>query len=185
MTRSMLAIPAVGILLLASPFATAQKGQARGRGPSGPPITDHGRMKDRSNRPVNETADRSGTRKEKHLESSSRMTVGDKLDRNTHLASGLQSLFPPGTDLKEASSGFKNLGQFVAAAHVSKNLGIPFDQLKEKMTGETPVRLGEAIKELKPEASVKEELKKARNQTQEDLKQAETSQKLEESKNQQ
>src|SRR5262249_35123334 len=35
----------------------------------------------------------------------------------------------------EAAYGFKNLGQFVAATNVAKNLGIPFDQLKLKMTG--------------------------------------------------
>jgi hypothetical protein len=35
----------------------------------------------------------------------------------------------------QASYGFKNLGQFVAATNVSKNLGISFNQLKLQMTG--------------------------------------------------
>src|SRR5215467_2134220 len=35
----------------------------------------------------------------------------------------IQSLLPPNTDLKTAESGFKNHGQFIAALHVSHNLG--------------------------------------------------------------
>ncbi len=35
----------------------------------------------------------------------------------------------------QAAYGFKNLGQFVAATNVSRNLGIPFEQLKIQMTG--------------------------------------------------
>src|SRR5512136_1599780 len=57
-------------------------------------------------------------------------TPSELLAHNTKLSSKLQSLLPPGTNLQTASQGFKNLGQFVAAVHVSHNLGIPFDQLK-------------------------------------------------------
>jgi hypothetical protein len=42
-----------------------------------------------------------------------------------------------------AESGFKNHGQFIAALHVSKNLNIPFDQLKAKMTSSLPMSLGQ------------------------------------------
>jgi hypothetical protein len=56
--------------------------------------------------------------------------MSGQLMQNTQLASKLSSLLPPGTDLQTAASGFKNLGQFVAAVHVSHNLGIPFAQLK-------------------------------------------------------
>ena len=62
-------------------------------------------------------------------------SVSQRLTDNTKLASKLQSLLPAGTDLQQAAQGFKNLGQFVAAVHVSHNLGIPFDQLKARMTG--------------------------------------------------
>ena len=47
--------------------------------------------------------------------------------------------------------GFKNYGQYIAAKNVSDNLGIPFDALKAKMTGSSPVSLGQAIQELRPE----------------------------------
>jgi hypothetical protein len=68
------------------------------------------------------------------------------------LASNLQKLLPAGTNLDAAAAGFKNMGQFVAAVHVSNNLNIPFDQLKTKMTT-GHMSLGEAVHTLKPELS--------------------------------
>jgi hypothetical protein len=86
------------------------------------------------------------------------------------LASKLQGLLPAGTDLKTAADGFKNFGQFVAAVHVSQNLGIPFDQLKAKMTGPNPESLGKAISDLSPNADAKLEQKKAEKQAKDDEK---------------
>ena len=94
----------------------------------------------------------------------------DLLSQNTKLSSNLQSLLPEGTDVQQAASGFKNLGQFVAAVHVSKNLGIPFDDLKAKMA--TDSNLGKAIHELKPDADAKAEAKKAKQQANQDLNQS-------------
>jgi hypothetical protein len=92
-----------------------------------------------------------------------------KLAANTNLASKLQGLLPPGTNLQTAASGFKNLGQFVAAVHVSHNLGIPFDQLKAKMLGPPSESLGKAIHDLKPTADPKAETKKAESEAHQDL----------------
>ena len=92
---------------------------------------------------------------------SGRAPVGDQLARNTNLASHLQGILPAGTDVQKASAGFKNLGQFVAAAHVSHNLDIPFDTLKGKMTGTGAVSLGQAIHELKPAADANTEQRNA------------------------
>ncbi len=81
---------------------------------------------------------------------------------NSHQANGVSSdhakseKLPQGMDLKTTESGFKNHGQFIAALHVPKNVMIPFDQLKAKMTGvsvnaagqttnSTPMSLGKAI----------------------------------------
>src|SRR6184192_2166897 len=84
-----------------------------------------------------------------------------RIEQNPALKSKLQSMLPAGTDLKTAATGFRNQGQFIAALHVSKNLGIPFDQLKAKMTGSTPMSLGQAIHALKPNMSEKEADKEA------------------------
>src|SRR5262245_916369 len=87
-------------------------------------------------------------------------TPGDPLTRNTTLAAHVQKLVP-GVDLKTAASGFENLGQFVAAAHVSHNLDMPFDVLKAKMTGANAESLGKAIHELKPDVNSEKEADEA------------------------
>ena len=96
-------------------------------------------------------------------------SVSDRLEDNTKLASKLQSLLPPGTNLQQASQGFKNLGQFVAAVHVSHNLGIPWDQLRAKMIGPPSESLGKAIQALKPTANAKKEASKAERQAKQDM----------------
>lgn len=96
-------------------------------------------------------------------------TVSDKLSNNTQLAGKLQGLLPQGTNLQTAAQGFKNLGQFVAAVHVSHNLGIPFDQLKSQMVGPPKESLGKAIHALKPDANSKTETRTARKQAKQDI----------------
>ena len=98
----------------------------------------------------------------------------DVLSHNTAIAGKIKTL--TGQDATTACSGFKNLGQCVAAAHVAKNLDIPggFDALKAKMTGTGAVNLGKAIQALAPSADAKAETKKANQQASEDMKDAET-----------
>jgi hypothetical protein len=88
--------------------------------------------------------------------------------KNPKLESRLLALLPAGTNIQDASQGFKNWGQFVAAAHVSNNLGIPFADLKARMTGVVPggtvppttptttMSLGQAIQSLKGTATTPE-----------------------------
>src|SRR5260370_42533669 len=66
------------------------------------------------------------------------LSKNTKLDST--LTSNLQSkgLLPAGTGLKGACSGFKNLGQCVAAIHVSHNLKIPFRGMQSNITGTAP-----------------------------------------------
>ncbi len=88
---------------------------------------------------------------------------------NSKLSSNLQKLLPAGTTPQQACSGFRNLGQCVAAIHVSHNLGIPFSDLKNKMTGPNSVSLGKAIQDLKPASDPATERKKAEKQAQNDM----------------
>lgn len=97
-------------------------------------------------------------------------TASDLLTQNTRLSSNLQKLLPQGMTAQDACSGFKNLGQCVAAIHVSHNLDIPFADLKAKMTGSGSVSLGKAIETLKPGTNGKTESKKAQQQANQDLK---------------
>ena len=70
------------------------------------------------------------------------MTVPEHLAAQPQLSQRLQGMLPAGMTVDQAADGFKNLGQFVAAVNVSKNLGIPFDQLKAQVTGPSPKSLG-------------------------------------------
>ena len=100
--------------------------------------------------------------------------------KNPKLESRLLALLPPGTTVQDASAGFKNWGQFVAAVHVSNNLSIPFADLKTQMTGPNPLSLGQSIQTLKgatttPEGGtltptkIKNEVKKAEDAANADL----------------
>ena len=83
-----------------------------------------------------------------------------RIQRNPELSEKLQTLLPktgPNSTLAGAAMGFRNQGQFIACLHVSKNLGIPFDQLKAKMmSGDPPMKLGQAIHALKPNVTEKD-----------------------------
>ena len=91
------------------------------------------------------------------------------LAKNSKLSQKLQPLLPSNMTVQDAAKGFKNLGQFVAAVHVSHNLGIPFDQLKSMITGSEHDGLGRAIHALKPDADAKSEAKKAKKEADEDI----------------
>jgi hypothetical protein len=106
--------------------------------------------------------------------------VPNQLSKNTALEGRLQGLLPTGTNMQLAATGFKNLGQFASAVHVSHNLGIPFDQLKAKMMGPPPESLGKAIHALDPNLTsktVKTDVKTAENQAKQDLEASETADK--------
>ena len=104
--------------------------------------------------------------------STGRPTVSDQLTRNTNLLSRLQTLFPKDADLSKEADGFRNLGQFAAAAHVSHNLDIPWADLKARMTGDHPESLGKAIGDLKPQADANTEAKKAEKEADTDVEEA-------------
>ncbi len=72
----------------------------------------------------------------------------------------LQPMLPEGMPIETAAEGFRNRGQFMAAVQVSHNLGIPFEDLKARMTGPDAQPLGRAIQDLRP-AMTSEEAKEA------------------------
>ena len=111
---------------------------------------------------------------------------GSVLEHNSNLATKLETLTGATnlTDLKTDASAFKNFGQFVAAAHVAKNLNISggFAALMCDMTTKTAagatsactnttkMNLGKAIQTLDPQVDSKSESKKAMNQANQDVK---------------
>ncbi len=100
----------------------------------------------------------------------SHASPSDVLKHNTAIAGKIKTL--TGEHAQTACSGFKNLGQCVAAAHLAKNLDFPggFDALKAKITGTGAVSLGKAIEGIASHADAKAEVKKANKQASDDLK---------------
>ncbi len=97
------------------------------------------------------------------------------LDTALTNALGKSGITIPGGNLQSACGGFKNLGQCIAALHVSHNLGISFADLQAKMTGSGSESLGKAIQSLGgANVNAKSEAKKAGKQAQHDLNSAES-----------
>src|SRR5262250_1873177 len=137
--------------------------------PSGPPSSPGGRPSG-----VGSGANASGTHEggaATHTDMS-HASPSEVLSHNSAIDGKIQTL--TGKDAQAACTGFKNLGQCVAAAHVAKNLDIPggFDALKAKVTGSGAVSLGKAIEELNPQVNAKAEAKKANKQASDDLKES-------------
>src|SRR5215813_3444309 len=104
--------------------------------------------------------------------SSQKPTVNDILSKNPAIGNKIVVLTGDTAGAADACTGFKNLGQCVAAAHVAKNLdGGNFYCLRQAITG-TPapsgtncsttgtMSLGKAIQTLYPQANSSAESKK-------------------------
>lgn len=197
-TTSKVLLALAVVLFWSSASAWAQRGQGRGSAghpAGGPPSissfpqggpgqsgTPGGREANRpeigqprnthpSDHPAGNPEDRAGGRSDTKPDSGQR-TPAEHLARSPKLSSKLQGFFPAGTNLAQQAEGFKNLGDFVSAAHVSHNLNIPFADLKTRVT--TGQSLGDAIHALKPEADHGAEERKAREQAKKDLQEAES-----------
>jgi hypothetical protein len=189
--KRLLAILSGAIVILAiggAPlFAQRPHGGGAGGGNSGATgAAMHGASGDHANGSANSMA--GGGKSAAASSPSTVLTNNTKLD--THLTNLLQSkgLLAKGTDLKDACSGFKNLGQCVAAMHVSHNLNIPFACLSADMTGTAPatgstcptgtgtskMSLGKSIQTLSPNATAKTEEKSATKQADADINEAES-----------
>ena len=126
---------------------------------------------DRGNRP------NSDQNANANSQASTRKAQGTKdasvqLAENPALLTRLKTVYPNKTDeqLTAMAKEFGSLGAFMAAVHVSNNLGINWDELKTNMTT-GGMSLGKAIQKSKPELTsqaVDAEVKKAEAQAKKD-----------------
>jgi hypothetical protein len=151
------------VLYLGGISALAQHGQGQG---SGHATMGHGAPMSHGSKSESDNGSKAGS----NNNMGGKKTVDEQLAHDSRLSSKLQGLLPANTNVQDTAKGFKNMGQFVAALHVSRNLNIPFDQLKAKMTGKPPMSLGKAIHELDPNVDPKAETKKAEQQAMKDIK---------------
>lgn len=108
-----------------------------------------------------------------------------QLESNPKLSAKVQNLLGKDVDVIEAANGFRNLGQFVAAVHVSHNMGFSledFSKLKGYMTGantgpsstsaassSSPMSLGQAVKKIRNTADVDTQVTTAQTQANQDM----------------
>jgi hypothetical protein len=102
--------------------------------------------------------------------SASRRSIARMITSNTPLSSKVQALLPSGTTVTQAAQGFSSESQFLAALHASKDLAIPFSQIKTEMTGRDHDTLTRAIQELKPTANATTAAKTAQTEAAADIK---------------
>jgi len=111
--------------------------------------------------------------------------VAAKISSHPQLLTRIKGMLPidPATGktmtLNAASMGFKNQGNFIAALHVSQNLGISFLDLRKQMitttktaagaTSTQTMSLGQAIQGVKKSANSTTEVEKAETQANADL----------------
>jgi hypothetical protein len=141
----------ISIMMASAPAIAGQHGRG-GAPPPKPPQASHPQKPATVPHPAQPTTH---GQSEEHAGTKSATskpgTVQQKLQQNTNLADKLQGRLPAGTDLMTASSGFRNLGQFVAAVNVSNNLpGVSFAALKTRMV-DGDMSLGQAIHDLRPQ----------------------------------
>jgi hypothetical protein len=175
-----MAVAVFGVMPLAGGVAFAQHGPDGGPGLShGPSAASHGAMNSPNSAP-HSAASASPTDVLSH---------NSKLDSKLTMKLQSKNLLPAGTDLSSACSGFRNLGQCIAAIHVSHNLNLSFACLKADMTGQTPatgsncptvagstskMSLGKSIQALAPKANASDEAKTGTKQADSDIKEAES-----------
>ena len=94
--------------------------------------------------------------------------IAQKIESKPNLSSKIQTMLPSGMTLNQASEGFKNQGQFIAALHVSQNLNIPFAQLRKQMVVDHK-SLGQAIQTLHGSTDAERAASKAQRQANADM----------------
>lgn len=101
--------------------------------------------------------------------------VAAKIAAKPQLNARITALLPPHMTLNQASKGFRNQGQFIAALHASHNLGCDcFTQIKADMTTKH-MSLGQAIQDVRKTANAPVEVHHAETERDDDLKAGSTS----------
>jgi hypothetical protein len=76
-------------------------------------------------------------------------SIATKINGNPEQLARITAMLPAGMTLDQATAGFRNQGQFIAALNASKNQGVPFADLQKAMTVDG-LSLGQAVKKLRP-----------------------------------
>lgn len=73
--------------------------------------------------------------------------ISTRISRNPQQKARITAMLPAGMTLEDASAGFRNQGQFIAAVNASRSENVPFTSLKAAMV-EDGLSLGQAVKAI-------------------------------------
>lgn len=74
--------------------------------------------------------------------------LSTKISSHPDQLAKISGMLPQGMTLEQATAGFRNQGQFIAALNASKNQGVAFTDLQKAMTVDG-LSLGQAVRHLK------------------------------------
>ena len=169
--RTIAAVAIVG-LIGATPAAAQGKSGTHGAG-----ATTHGRPTTTTSGATTRGKSADATTRGRSADAPGKATAGEKSARNATTSSVTTSsttttganalstrisskpdqlaritpMLPAGMTLDQATTGFRNQGQFIAALNASKNQGVPFADLQKAMTVDG-LSLGQAVRSLKAPA---------------------------------
>ena len=83
--------------------------------------------------------------------SSGPSALSTKISSNPEKLAQITPMLPDGMTLEQATAGFRNQGQFIAALNASKHQGVSFADLQKAMTVDG-LSLGQAVRKLKQPA---------------------------------
>src|SRR5688500_9175070 len=153
----LVAMRVVTIFALGTASITAQgrgNGQAKKTTSPKPAKTEARAVKTQARAAKAETRAAKAETRAARAETKAARTQTKAAKTNANQEAQVLAKLPPGTNIQDASLGFKNRGQFIAAVNASKNHNIPFDELKARMTGipvgstvpaTAPMSLGQAL----------------------------------------
>ena len=136
---------AVAFAAVSGVAAAQGRPAAAGKGTPHGPKVDRGAQGPKADRPGSSHGKPSGQRAARGDD-----RIAANISKNPQLEARVKTMLPDGMTIEQASDGFRNQGQFIAALQASKNLDINFADLKAQMTGDDAVSLGQAIQKLRP-----------------------------------
>ena len=156
-----------GFALLACATCTSAYAESHGR-----PVTQHVQASHTTGKPTTTGKPMSSTSTTSTSTSTTTHLnpIAAKISSKPQLDAKITAMLPKGMTLNQASTGFKNQGQFIAALHVSQNLGCDcFKQLQTDMT-KKHMSLGQAIQDVKKTANATVEAHTAETEANDDVK---------------
>jgi hypothetical protein len=116
--------------------------------------TAHGKSADAGSRGSDKSGQKSTTTASSTANTTTTTTItgpnalSTKISSNPGQLAKINGMLPQGVTLDQATAGFRNQGQFIAALNASRNQGVSFTDLQKAMTVDG-LSLGQAVRGLK------------------------------------